>query len=69
MYAGLIDAHEAVSLPLDAGRKTYVHVVRGALRVNGHALSGGDAALMDNETTLSLTNGRDAEVLVFDLAV
>ena len=68
MYAGLFDADEAVTLSLTAGRKTYVHLVRGALQVNGHALSGGDAALIDNETTLSLTHGRDAEVLVFDLA-
>ena len=68
MYAGLFDADEAVTLPLTAGRKTYVHVVRGALQVNGHALSGGDAALIDKETTLSLTDGQDAEVLVFDLA-
>ena len=68
MYAGLFDADEAVTLPLTAGRKTYVHLVRGALQVNGHALSGGDAALIDKETTLSLTDGQDAEVLVFDLA-
>ena len=28
----------------------------------------GDPLLMDKETTLSLTHGHDAEVLVFDLA-
>ena len=68
VYAGLLDAPEAVTLALNPGRKTYVHLIRGALQVNGHTLSGGDAALMENETALSLTEGRGAEVLVFDLA-
>lgn len=68
VYAGLLDAQEAVTLALNPARKTYVHLIRGALEVNGQALSGGDAALMENETALSLTHGHDAEVLVFDLA-
>ncbi|MBV7543877.1 pirin family protein [Acidovorax sp. sic0104] len=68
VYAALLDGQEAVTLALNPARKTYVHLIRGALQVNGHPLSGGDAALMDNETALSLTQGRNAEVLVFDLA-
>lgn len=68
VYAGLLDADEAVTLALNPARKTYVHLIRGALQVNGRPLLGGDAALMQNETALSLTHGHDAEVLVFDLA-
>ena len=68
LYAGLLDGEEAVTLALDPARKTYVHLVRGTLQANGRALSGGDAVLMKQETTLSLTCGHDAEVLVFDLA-
>ena len=68
LYAGLLDGDDAVQLPLDPARKTYVHLVRGALRVNGLALSAGDAAQLGNEPSLSLAEGRDAEVLVFDLA-
>ena len=68
IYAGLLDADEAVTLALNPERKTYVHLIRGALEVNGHALSGGDAAQIEKESTLSLTRGHDAEVLVFDLA-
>jgi hypothetical protein len=45
-----------------------VHLIRGELQVNGQALKGGDAALMQAETNLELTHGVDAEVLVFDLA-
>ena len=68
LYAGLLDGAEAAELPLDPTRKTYVHLVRGGLRVNGHELVAGDAAQLDGEATLSLADGRDAEVLVFDLA-
>lgn len=68
LYAGLLDGTEAVTQPLDPARKTYVHLVRGALRVNGHPLAAGDAALLANESSLALTDGHDAEVLVFDLA-
>ncbi len=68
LYAGLLDGDESATLALNPARKTYVHLVRGALTANGQALSGGDALLMEKETILSLTDGRDAEVLVFDLA-
>jgi hypothetical protein len=46
----------------------YVHVARGAVRVNGVALSAGDAVKIENETTVRLENGEQAEVLLFDLA-
>lgn len=68
LYAGLFDGSESATLALDPARKTYVHLVRGALQVNGHALSAGDAALIEKESALALSDGRDAEVLVFDLA-
>lgn len=68
LYAGLFDGGEAASLALDPGRKAYVHLVRGKLEVNGQGLQAGDAAMLANETGLKLGNGRDAEVLVFDLA-
>ena len=64
----MLDGAESVTLALTPSRKTYVHLVRGTLKANGQALSGGDALLMEMETTLSLTDGHDAEVLVFDLA-
>ncbi|HAY26297.1 MAG TPA: pirin family protein [Candidatus Accumulibacter phosphatis] len=68
IHAGLFDGAESASLPLDAARKAYVHVVRGSLVVNGQLLHGGDAALLADEEQLELGGGDDAEVLVFDLA-
>ena len=67
IYAGLFDGAERADLKLDAGRKTYVHLVRGELQVNGTKLAAGDAALLQHEAALTLEEGRAAEVLVFDL--
>lgn len=68
MFSGLLDGEESASLALNPSRKAYVHLVRGALEVNGVALSGGDAALLDGESVLTLAKAQNAEVLVFDLA-
>ncbi len=67
LYAGLFDGDESAQLALAPGRKAYVHLVRGALSVNGQALSAGDAAKLEAEAEVRLTGGQDAEVLVFDL--
>ena len=68
VYAGLFDADESARLAMATGRKAYVHLVRGELSVNGIPLRAGDAAKLEGEAAVELSNGRDAEVLVFDLA-
>ena len=68
VYAGLFDGDERAELALDPARKAYVHLVRGALAVNGQALAAGDALKLEDESTITLAQGRDAEVLVFDLS-
>lgn len=68
LYAGLFEGTEKAELTLDPQRKAYVHLVRGELKVNGLALQAGDAALLAQESTLTLDQGKQAEVLVFDLA-
>ena len=68
MYAGLFDGSERASLAADPSRKYYVHLIRGDLNVNGHHLHGGDAAKLENESEITLSEGKGAEVLVFDLA-
>ena len=68
LYAGLLDGAETAELALDPQRKSYVHLVRGELEVNGNRLATGDAAMIQGESKLALAGGKDAEVLVFDLA-
>ena len=68
LYAGLFDGGESVTLALDPQRKTYVHLIRGQLEVNGQTLRTGDALGLQSENRLALAHGQAAEVLVFDLA-
>jgi quercetin 2,3-dioxygenase len=67
IYAGEFNGTEAADLKVSEGRRLYVHVARGAISVNGAALSAGDALRITGENALRLRDGRDAEVLVFDL--
>jgi quercetin 2,3-dioxygenase len=67
VYAGLLDGTETASLKVAPGRLTYVHVARGTVQVNGVALEAGDALKSSDASELQLRDGRDAEVLVFDL--
>ena len=67
LYAGLFDGTETATLTLNPSRKSYVHLVRGELQINGSKLTTGDAALIDGESALTLAHGKAAEVLVFDL--
>ena len=67
LRSGLFAGEESASLALDPTRLTYVHLVRGALTVNGVSLAGGDAVTLAGEAQLQLNQGSDAEVLVFDL--
>ncbi|HEY4541985.1 MAG TPA: quercetin 2,3-dioxygenase, partial [Noviherbaspirillum sp.] len=67
VYAGLFNGNESAQLELADGRRAYVHVARGALTVCGQALQAGDALKLQGTRMLTLQDGRDAEVLVFDL--
>lgn len=48
-------------------RRIYAHVARGSISANGVTLEAGDAIRVAETGSLSLTEGRGAEVLVFDL--
>lgn len=67
--AGLFDGDEQAGLALDPARLAYVHVARGEVLLNGEIpLQAGDGVTLDGETRLTLSGGRQADVLVFDLA-
>lgn len=68
LYAGLFDGAESATLELGAGRRAWVHVARGGIVVNGVELAAGDAAAITGADRVELSGGKNAEVLVFDLA-
>uniref|UniRef100_Q01ZF3 Pirin domain protein domain protein n=1 Tax=Solibacter usitatus (strain Ellin6076) TaxID=234267 RepID=Q01ZF3_SOLUE len=59
---------EALEYALPAGRKAWVHVIRGSASVNDQLLLAGDAAAITDESSIAI-RGDDpgAEVLLFDL--
>jgi redox-sensitive bicupin YhaK (pirin superfamily) len=67
LYVALVDGDEAIERALDPARRAYVHVARGEVEVNGEKLAAGDAAMLTDESGLTLRAGRAAEVLLFDL--
>ena len=69
LYAGLFDGAETAELALKPGRLAYVHLVRGQLTVHEQTLGAGDALQLSDVASLTLGQGQDAEVLVFDLAL
>jgi redox-sensitive bicupin YhaK (pirin superfamily) len=67
VYAGLFEGDENASLSVAPDRRLFVHVARGEITVSGVALQDGDGIKLRQERSLSLSQGRGAEVLVFDL--
>lgn len=67
VYAGLFDGAEQQRFMLPEGRFAYLHVARGAITVNRQRLSEGDGARLRRVQALDLSQGEQAEVLLFDL--
>jgi len=68
VHAGLFDKGEAAELALGPGRHAWVHVARGAVRVNGRDLTAGDGAALSDEAAVRVEGIDGGEVLLFDLA-
>jgi redox-sensitive bicupin YhaK (pirin superfamily) len=68
VYAGIFENGESDELALSAGRRAWVQVARGKVRVNGTELRAGDGAALSEEAKVRVEGVAEGEVLVFDLA-
>jgi quercetin 2,3-dioxygenase len=68
LYAGVIDAGKSMGFEVRPGRRSYVHVVKGAVDLNGIGLDSGDGARIADEHALEIAGREQSEVLLFDLA-
>ena len=68
LYAAVLEAGEAVSHGAKPGRHAWLHVARGAVDLNGHALEEGDGAAASDEERIDIAAREDTEILLFDLA-
>jgi redox-sensitive bicupin YhaK (pirin superfamily) len=67
IYAAVLGAGESVSHPTTQERKLWVQVARGAVRVNGEALSAGDGAAFAYDDKVAIDATAESEVLLFDM--
>jgi len=67
LFVARLDGAGKLAHTLAAGRHAWVQVARGEVTVNGKQLRQGDALAASNERELALSNGKQAEVLLFDL--
>ena len=67
VYAGLLSSGEQVLHQIAAGRIAYLHLVKGAVRVNGTQLMTGDGAKIESEQDLVIAANEDSELLLFDM--
>lgn len=67
VYSALLDAGREVDLDLAPGRRAWIQVAGGAVRVGGQTLAAGDGAAVSGEPKLEITATEDADLLVFDL--
>ena len=67
VFAARLNELETLDYPIAANRKIYLHVARGSLQANGHALAAGDALMYSDEKQAKLDAANEAEVLLFDM--
>ncbi len=68
LWTALFQPNESVRHALAPGRYAWLHVARGAVRLNGSTLGAGDGAAVSDEAALEIAGAARAEVLLFDLA-
>lgn len=67
IYAGLLGSGSSVAFNPPAGRKAYVHLARGKMRLNGQSMMTGDGAKIADESRLEFVADDETEILLFDL--
>ncbi|VAW71656.1 Pirin [hydrothermal vent metagenome] len=67
LYQLRLNKDESASLALAPGRTLYVHVVSGAISVNGETLNEGDGGTISECDTVNFNGIECSESLVFDL--
>lgn len=67
LYATVLGNGETVTHQLTSGRRGWLHVARGSVKINGKQLAAGDGVAMDAANSITLTGVSDTEVLLFDM--
>jgi len=68
IWAAKLDAGVEAIHPLAQGRRAWLQVAKGEVRVGGETLKAGDAAAISDQDQIAVRSQTEAEVLLFDLA-
>ncbi len=68
LYLAHLNGQDHATYPLTQGRHGWVQLAGGSVELNGTRLEAGDGAGFEDAATLSFSEGRDAEILLFDMA-
>jgi hypothetical protein len=67
LHMALLADGEGVTHTLAPGRRAYVQILRGQVRIDGQSLAAGDGARVEEQAEVRIEGAGDAEVLLFDL--
>lgn len=68
VFAATLNGDQTITQALSAGRRAWVQVANGSVRVNDVRLDKGDGLAIDGSGTVTFDQGQDVEFLFFDLA-
>jgi quercetin 2,3-dioxygenase len=68
LYSAVLAKDAELEFAFDGRRRGYLQVARGAVKVDGKAVSAGDAVAMQDQASFSVRATEDAELLLFDMA-
>ena len=68
IWAARLDAGVEAIHPLAQGRKAWLQVAKGEVKLGGEVLKAGDAAAISDQTEIAVRSNAPSEVLLFDLA-
>jgi redox-sensitive bicupin YhaK (pirin superfamily) len=68
IYAGELSEGKGFSHKIAPGRRGWLHVARGLVRLRGIEMREGDGAKIEDESAIDLEADQRAEILFFDLA-
>ena len=67
LYASLLDGGQTVSHELAAGRRGWLQIARGSVRLGDRDLSTGDGVAIEGKQTIEIAGVDNAEILLFDM--
>lgn len=66
-YVSLLGSGDKVAHALKPGRRAFLYVIEGQVKLNGEELSAGDQARITDAGTLEISGSRQSEIILIDL--